>query len=212
MYPPPASLPQFIPPIYPPILIPPPKVAINNIETTKSFLSHPKLLIAALNGPAVGLSAALIAHCDFIYATSSCYLLTPFTSLGLVAEGGASYTFVRRLGFAKANEALILSKQIPAADLLACGFLNKIYPTPKDLKDCSEFHAAVLQDVRREFLDRGLNPESMLLMKKLIRAAWEEKLEAANVNEAFMGLERFLSGAPQEEFGKMARGEKKHKL
>ncbi|KAF8457241.1 ClpP/crotonase-like domain-containing protein [Terfezia claveryi] len=188
------------------------RFSVCNIDVTKSFLTHPKLLIAALNGPAIGLSAALIAHCDFIYATSSTYLLTPFTSLGLVAEGGASYTFVRRLGLAKANEALILSKPLPAADLLACGFLNKIYPAPADPRDCSSFHKAVLEDVRSEFLERGLNRESMLLVKKLIRGAWEEKLECVNVKEAFMGVERFLSGAPKEEFRNMARGEKKHKL
>ena len=182
------------------------------MEITKSFLSHPKILIAALNGPAVGLSAALIAHCDFIYATPSTYLLTPFTSLGLVAEGGSSYTFVRRLGLAKANEALILSKPLHAADLLACGFLNKIYPAPEDPQDCSGFHKAVLEDVRREFLDRGLNRDSMLLVKKLIKGAWEEKLESINVKEVFMGVERFLSGAPIKEFGGVVRGEKKHKL
>ncbi|KAF8427391.1 ClpP/crotonase-like domain-containing protein [Tirmania nivea] len=180
--------------------------AANNIEVTKAFLTHPKILIGALNGPAVGLSAALIAHCDFIYATPSAYLFTPFTSLGLVTEGGASYTFVRRLGLSKANEALILSKRLPAEDLLSCGFLNKIY------RDCPDFHQAVLEDVRREFLERGLNRESMLLVKKLVRGAWEEKLEGINVKEAFIGMERLLSGAPHEEFRLMAKGEKKHKL
>jgi len=182
------------------------------MEVTKAFFNHPKILIVALNGPAVGLSAALIAHADFIYATSNTFLLTPFTSLGLVAEGGSSYTFVRRLGLSKANEALILSKPLPAADLLSCGFLNKIYPAPADPQDCSAFHNAVLGDVRQEFLERGLNNESMLLVKRMIRGAWEEKLEGVNAKEVFAGLERFLSGVPQEEFGKIARGEKKHKL
>jgi peroxisomal 3,2-trans-enoyl-CoA isomerase len=37
-----------------------------------------------MNGPAVGLSAALIAHSDFGYAPHG-YILTPFSSLGLLA-------------------------------------------------------------------------------------------------------------------------------
>lgn len=39
---------------------------MNNIEITKAFYEHPKILVGALNGPAVGLSAALVAACDFI--------------------------------------------------------------------------------------------------------------------------------------------------
>lgn len=41
-------------------------VAAGNIDATKAFITHPKILIAALNGPVIGLSAALVAHCDLI--------------------------------------------------------------------------------------------------------------------------------------------------
>lgn len=168
--------------------------------------------MVALNGPVIGLSAAIISHADFIYATSSSYILAPFTSLGLVAEGGSSYTFVKRLGLSKANEALILSKKIPAEELLQCGFLTRIYPTPENPNDCSAFHKQVLEDVRGEFLDTGLNRESMILMKRLIRAGFEQKLDAQTVKEAFWGIERWLDGAPQKEFVKLKSGQKKHKL
>ena len=40
----------------------------NNVDVTRTFYNHSKILVVALNGPAVGLSAALIAHADFIYA------------------------------------------------------------------------------------------------------------------------------------------------
>ena len=72
-----------------------------------------------LNGPAVGLSAALIGFADFVYCTPSTFLLTPFSSLGLVAEGGASRALAQRLGVSKANEALIMSKKITAEELLS---------------------------------------------------------------------------------------------
>lgn len=98
----------------------------NNLFITHAFYTHPKILITALNGPAIGLSAALIAHSDFIYAAPHAFILTPFTSLGLVAEGGASRAFVKRLGIAKANEALIMSKRIGVEELVGCGFVNGI--------------------------------------------------------------------------------------
>ena len=91
--------------------------AANNLDVTQAFYTHPKILITALNGPVIGLSAALISLSDFIYATPSTFLLTPFTSLGLVAEGVSSYSLVQRLGISKANEALIMSKRVSCEEL-----------------------------------------------------------------------------------------------
>jgi len=180
------------------------RFAINNIDVTRAFLSHPKILIAALNGPAVGLSAALVAFADFIYCTPDAFILTPFTSLGLVAEGGSSYMFVRRMGIAKANEALILSKRITCEELVQCGFVNKVFPK----EGFPEKVLAYVQDTFGEHLDH----ESMLSVKKLIREGWERELEASGVREASEGVERFLKGIPQQEFLKIAKGQKKHKL
>jgi len=180
------------------------RFAGNNLDVSRAFYQHPKILVAALNGPAIGLSAALISHADFIFVTPETYILTPFTSLGLVAEGGSSLTFVQRLGLSKANEALLLSSKIPAQDLLTCGFANRIFPT-------ASFEAEVMKFVNERFGDH-LNRESILRMKKLIRAHWEKEIEEVNVKEVFGGLDRFLNNVPQEEFAKMAKGEKRHKL
>ncbi|KAL7268433.1 dodecenoyl-CoA isomerase [Rhizina undulata] len=181
------------------------RFAANNIEVTKAFFEHPKILVTALNGPVIGLSAALIAFSDFIFASESSFLLTPFTSLGLVAEGGASYMFMKRMGISKANEALMLSKKIPAAELLASGFINKIFPAGEG------FHEAVFKHIDDVF-GNHINHESMMGIKKLIRQQMEHDVENANVKEAFAGLERFVQGTPQMEFQRIAAGQKKHKL
>ena len=181
----------------------------NNLEITNAFYTHPKILITALNGPAIGLSAALISFSDFIYATPHAFLLTPFTSLGLVAEGGASHAFVQRLGISKANEALIMSKRITSEELLATGFVNKVFETGKDQQE--QFLGMVLKEVD-ERLGAHLSSESLVRVKALIRKPERERLDAMAVQEVFGGLERFVDGVPQEEFRKVASGEKKHKL
>ncbi|KAJ5109862.1 hypothetical protein N7532_002507 [Penicillium argentinense] len=184
----------------------------NNVDVTRTFYNHSKILVVALNGPAVGLSAALVAHADFIYATPHTFILTPFSSLGLVAEGGASRAFVERLGIAKANEALIMSKRIPCEDLVSTGFVNKVIEAPSGKKEDSEgFLKAVLHEVE-DRLGTHLNQSSLLKIKELVRRPEREILDRQNGIEAFMGLERFLGGVPQEEFRKLASGEKKHKL
>ncbi|GAB7354795.1 hypothetical protein MBLNU459_g5188t1 [Dothideomycetes sp. NU459] len=181
----------------------------NNLHITHAFYTHPKILITALNGPAVGLSAALTAFSDFIYAAPHTFLLTPFSSIGLVAEGGASRAFVQRLGISKANEALIMSKKITAEELVQVGYVNKVFDVKPGESD--KFLELVL-DEAKERLGPHLNQDSLLKIKALIRRPEREILDAQGVHEVFGGLDRFVKGIPQEEFRKLASGEKKHKL
>lgn len=181
----------------------------NNLNITQAFYTHPKILVTALTGPAIGLSAALIAFSDFIYCTPHTFLLTPFSSIGLVTEGGASHAFVKRLGISKANEALIMSKRITAPELLQTGFVNKIFDTKKGEED--EFMKLVRQEIDNR-MGVHLIGDSMLKIKALIRRPDRELLDAQGVHEVFGGLERFAAGIPQEEFRKIAAGEKRHKI
>ena len=137
------------------------------------------------------------------------FLLTPYTSLGLVAEGGASRAFVQRLGISKANEALIMSKRITAEEMLQVGFVNKIFDVGFDEQD--KFLSEVLKEVENRLGDH-LNSESLIKVKALIRKPEREIMDAQNVAEVFGGLERFAEGIPQEEFRKIANHEKRHKL
>jgi peroxisomal 3,2-trans-enoyl-CoA isomerase len=181
----------------------------NNLNVTQAFYSHPKILIAALNGPAIGLSAALTAFADFVYAAPHTFLLTPFSSLGLVTEGGASHALVQRLGISKANEALIMSKRISLDDLVATGYVNKVFECEKG--DDATFMKQVLHEVD-ERLGEHLIGDSLTGIKALIRKPERDILDKQNVAEVFAGLDRFVSGIPQQEFQKLASGKKRHKL
>lgn len=129
-----------------------------------------------------------------------------------MAEGGASRGFVERLGITKANEALIMSKKITADELVRTGYVNKIIVPQSAKKDDSDgFLKLVLEEVE-ERLGTHLNQESLLKIKELIRKPEREILEKQNVAEAYMGLERFEKGIPQQEFMNIATGQKKHKL
>ncbi|KAI9756965.1 MAG: hypothetical protein M4579_003623 [Chaenotheca gracillima] len=189
--------------------------AAHNLDLTRTMSQHPKILVAALNGPAIGLSAGLLGLMDFIYAVPDAWLLTPFSSLGLVAEGASSRSFVERLGIAKANEALLMSKRLGVRELLACGFVNQVFePATQDSdEDRKWFLERVLKEVRDGLTaDDRLNGESLLRIKALIRREEREKLERVNVEEVMGGLEMFSKGVPQREFRRLATGEKKHKL
>lgn len=129
-----------------------------------------------------------------------------------MTEGNASIGFVRRLGLPKANEALIMSKRITNEELVATGFVNKVFdvgnPTAADYND--KFLAKVLEEVSERF--DHLNSDSLVQIKALIQKPDRAALDRQGVEEALTGLKRFVQGIPQEEFRKLASGEKKHKL
>ncbi|KAI9838211.1 MAG: hypothetical protein M1837_002526 [Sclerophora amabilis] len=202
--------------------------AARNLDLTRTFAQHPKILVTALNGPVIGLTAGLIALSDFIYATPDAFLLTPFSSMGLVAEGGASRSFVQRMGVTKANEALLMSKRISAREMLEVGFVNRIFEpevgaaetTAAAAADKAWFLERVLKEVRENLVsdssasgdEERLNGESLLRIKDLIRKPEREALESVNVAEVMSGLEMFAKGAPQREFMRLQSGQKRHKL
>jgi peroxisomal 3,2-trans-enoyl-CoA isomerase len=181
----------------------------NNLNITHAFYTHPKILVTALNGPAIGLSAAIVAFSDFVYCVPHAFLLTPFSSLGLVAEGGASRAFVSRLGISKANEALLMSKRILSEELLQVGFVNKIFDCGKG--EDEKFLNLVLEEVENR-LGEHLIGSSLIKIKELIRRPERDIMDAQGVAEVIGGLERFKAGIPQEEFRKVGSGEKRHKL
>lgn len=165
----------------------------NNLHITHAFYTHPKILVAALNGPCVGLSAAIVAHADFVYAAPHAFLLTPFSSLGLVSEGLAAQTFVERLGRNKANEALIQSKRITSEELVHTGFVNKIIDAgnPKDAGYSDKFLSEVLKEVDNR-MGNHLSHSSMLAIKKQIKAPYEQVYHAQGAKEVFGLMDRFL--------------------
>ncbi|KAJ5517121.1 Crotonase core [Penicillium freii] len=155
-----------------------------------AFYSHSKILITALNRPIIRLSAALISHSDFIYAISDAYLITPFTSLGLIAEGGSSIAFVQRIGQGKANEALLLSRKIPISELAQVGFVNKVF------EGQGNFREQVIRYLQQTFGDH-LVKSSLLGTKALIRRRLVREQDKQAPLEIFGSLDRFYQGIPQ---------------
>ena len=114
---------------------------------------------------------------------------------------------VRRLGISKANEALLMSRKVPADVLERTGYVNKVFKETGDA-----FLERVMHEVREMLTGGHLNGEALLGIKKMIRESEGEKVETVNAREVVAGLERFLSGAPQREFEAVRTGRKKHKL
>lgn len=87
-----------------------------------------KPVIAAVNGPAVGIGCSLALAADLVLAAQSAYFLLAFVNIGLGLDGGASQTLAARVGHARAFEIAYLGERIPAAQALAWGLANRVLP------------------------------------------------------------------------------------
>jgi 2-(1,2-epoxy-1,2-dihydrophenyl)acetyl-CoA isomerase len=88
----------------------------------------PKPVIAAVNGPAVGIGCSLALACDLIVARESAYFLLAFVNIGLVPDGGSSLLLPERAGLARATEMAMLGERVPARQALEWGLINRVTP------------------------------------------------------------------------------------
>jgi 2-(1,2-epoxy-1,2-dihydrophenyl)acetyl-CoA isomerase len=86
----------------------------------------PKPVLAAVNGPAVGIGCSLALCCDLIVAAESAYFLLAFVNIGLVPDGGSSLFVPTRVGMARASELAMLGERLPAAKALEWGLINRV--------------------------------------------------------------------------------------
>jgi 2-(1,2-epoxy-1,2-dihydrophenyl)acetyl-CoA isomerase len=88
----------------------------------------PKPVVAAINGPAVGIGCSLALACDLLVARESAYLMLAFVHIGLVPDGGSSLFAPARVGAARAAEMAMLGERVPARQALEWGLVNRVVP------------------------------------------------------------------------------------
>jgi 2-(1,2-epoxy-1,2-dihydrophenyl)acetyl-CoA isomerase len=88
----------------------------------------PKPVIAAVNGPAVGVGCSFAVACDLVVAAESAYFLLAFANIGLVGDGGATITIPARVGMGGAALLGLLAERLAAADALSWGLADRVVP------------------------------------------------------------------------------------
>lgn len=151
-----------------------------------------KPLIAAVDGPAIGIGTTLLLHCDLVYATPSSVFATPFLDLGLVPEAGSSLLAPVRMGYGRAFELLVAGEPFAADRAREAGLVNLVVAA-SDLEQAARATALRLAEKP---------PAALALSRRLLRgdadavarrieeevAIFAERLRSPEAKEAFQAF------------------------
>lgn len=142
------------------------------------FLAVGKPVIAAINGPIVGLGLVIALYCDLRWASDAAGFSTTFARRGLIAEYGMAWMLPRLVGLPNALDLLFSARTIDAAEALRMGLVNQVFP--QDV-----FLDRVRENARE--LASSVSPRSLRVIKQQVYDAMFQTLaQAFEVSEREM--------------------------
>jgi enoyl-CoA hydratase/carnithine racemase len=140
------------------------------------FPSIQKPVIAAVNGPAVGLGFVISLYCDLRFASDAARFGTAFAKRGLIAEYGLAWMLPRLIGPANALDMLFSARLVDANDALRMGLVNRVLPQDHFLENVQAYAKDLAYNV---------SPRSLRVIKDQVYSAMFQTLF-----EAFEGAEQ----------------------
>jgi enoyl-CoA hydratase/carnithine racemase len=123
------------------------------------FPALSKPVIAAINGPSIGLGLVIALYCDIRLVSDAARFGTAFSRRGLIAEYGMAWMLPRLVGHANALDLLFSARVIDAAEAFRMGLANQVLP-----------QAAFAESVQKYAADIAVNvsPRSLRVMKRQV--------------------------------------------
>jgi len=134
----------------------------------------PVPVIAAIPGSAAGIGMSLALHCDLVIMAEDAFLLSPFSTISLVPDGGLNWTLVRHLGYKRAFQLSVEAERIDAARCVRLGLANRTAPA-------NELQSTALEWAR-DLSKRA--PLALAATKKVMRFAMDNDWDSCYDLEA----------------------------
>jgi len=102
------------------------KLQVEYRPVLNAIASIPKPVIAAVPGFAAGIGMSFALHADLLVMAEESFLLSPFTTIALLPDGGANWLLVQQLGYHRAFQLSIESERVSAERCLQLGVANRV--------------------------------------------------------------------------------------
>jgi 2-(1,2-epoxy-1,2-dihydrophenyl)acetyl-CoA isomerase len=157
-----------------------------------------KPVVAAVNGPAVGIGCSLALCCDLVLAAQSAYFLLAFVNIGLVADGGSSLFVPARVGLARASEMMMLGERVSAEQALTWGLVNDVHPDGDLSEQSAALTARLAAGPTRAYAatKRELNRQIYANMGEQLELEATLQQEMAGTDDFVEGVGAFLQKRP----------------
>jgi enoyl-CoA hydratase/carnithine racemase len=168
--------------------------------TARRIEAGPKPYIAAIQGHATGGGCELALACHLRIMKETARIGQTESNLGIIPGFGGNLRLPRAIGRAKALEYLILGTQIPAAEALALGLVNRLAREGETLNDARALartiaqRAPVATRLILRCVDQGLDRPVEQAIDVEIRAF----LEVLKTEDAAEGIQAFFTKRPPE--------------
>jgi enoyl-CoA hydratase/carnithine racemase len=151
------------------------------------LLGIEKPILAAINGPAVGLGLVIALYCDLRLASDGARFSTTFAQRGLIAEYGMAWMLPRIVGLPNALDLLFSARQISAAEALRMGLVNQVFAQENFLAKVNEYAVDLASRV---------SPRSLRVIKRQVYGAMFQTLA-----ESFdLAVEEMVASLRSEDF------------
>ncbi|WP_128422880.1 enoyl-CoA hydratase/isomerase family protein [Frankia sp. EI5c] len=161
----------------------------------RAMISCELPVVAALNGPAVGLGCSLAVMTDFVVMAEDTFISDPHVSIGLVAGDGGAVTWPLMMSLLKAKEYILLGDRIPAAAAERLGLCNRVVPRADVLTTALEvahrFAALPVQALRDT--KRALNMPLLDAANSVLGFALAAECESFGTDDIKAKVEEFLA-------------------
>jgi 2-(1,2-epoxy-1,2-dihydrophenyl)acetyl-CoA isomerase len=160
----------------------------------KGIRELPKPVIAAVNGPAVGIGCSLALACDLIWAAESAIFGLAFVNIGLVPDGGSTFLVPAAVGKARALEMALLGEPVSAEQALGWGLINRVVPDAKLMDEARGLARRVAAGPTRSYANskRALNNSLMRIMDEQLDLEAEIQSEMAGSSDFLEGIAAFV--------------------
>ncbi|MGW4489286.1 enoyl-CoA hydratase [Amycolatopsis sp. NPDC004368] len=95
---------------------------------TRLMRDLPKPVLAAVNGPAVGVGCSFALAADLSVARASAYFMLAFANVGLMPDGGSTALVPAAIGRARATRMAMLAERVPAQQAFDWGLISHVVP------------------------------------------------------------------------------------
>jgi 2-(1,2-epoxy-1,2-dihydrophenyl)acetyl-CoA isomerase len=154
----------------------------------------PKPVVAAVNGPAVGIGCSLALACDLIWAAESAVFGLAFVNIGLVPDGGSTFLVPAAVGKARAHEMALLGQPITAEQAFEWGLINKVVPDDQLMDEAGALAKRLAAGPTRSYANskRALNNSILKIMGEQLDLEAQIQSEMAGTADFTEGVQAFV--------------------